>query len=280
MKKCAFLILPFVTCFLNGCDNIIKNRVIIIAGQSNAVGCSSLFGLKDYKEKVYQSSKEGYENIVLSSFCDFHSENTDFDRSITQLEAYNAFGPEAGIAYKLSKRSKKENFYLLKTAWGGTTIAKNWLNNGNRAYHYNISIDYLKSKLDEIKNKNITIDSITICWMQGESDAGDGEMSAQYRDNEKALFTYLRNDLEPYCNKIGIVDAFISTIRNNGFDKEVNNAKLSNSKELDNVKIIKTNGESIGALNLTFPEGEKSHYDSKSMYKLGVKFAEKAVELF
>lgn len=280
MKKILFLLSALITTFLSGCNKVTKNHVIIIAGQSNAAGCSNLFNLKDYSEKVYDSSKEGYENILLSSFCDFHTESSNFERKITQLEEYNGFGPEVGIAHKLSKTSKNEKYYLLKAAWGGTSINSNWLNEGKRAYHYNISIEYLKSKLEELKANNVSIDSLTICWMQGESDGAVKEFADKYKENEKALFTYFREDLSIYCSKIGIVDAFVSTLRGNPYAKVVNDAKLKVSKELKDIKIIRTNGENLGALKLTFDEGEYSHYDSESMYKLGVKFAKKAKRLF
>lgn len=280
MKKRSFLVVALLLIYLSGCKNTHKNRIILLMGQSNAVGCTSLFGLKDYKENVYNSSKEGYENILLSSYCDFHTESSEFERNLRQLEAYNGFGPEIGIAHKLSKRNRNENFYILKTAWGGTTIDSNWLNGGNRAYHYNISMNYITSKLNELKNNNVSIDSITICWMQGESDGSNEDTALRYQVNEKALFTYFRNDLKSFCNKVGIVDAFISTRISGRYDSKVNEAKFNNSKELKDIKIIRTNGERLGSLKLTFPEGENSHYDSKSMYKLGVAFAKKAIKLF
>ena len=281
MNKKTFLLIPLLTIVLCGCNNNKQvNRIIIVAGQSNAVGCTSLLGLKDYKEDVYDASKDGYDNILLSSYCDFHTASSEFEQGLRQLEGYNAFGPEIGIAHKLSKRNKNEKFYILKTAWGGTSINSNWLKEGKRAYHYNISMDYLKSKLDELKGKNIFIDSITLCWMQGESDGSDEISAMKYQENETAIFNYFREDLAPYSNKVGIVDAFISTLKGNRFAKDVNKAKLKVKRELDDIKVIRTNGECIGALKLTFPEGENSHYDSKSMYKLGVAFAKKAQKLF
>ena len=168
----------------------------------------------------------------------------------------------------------------MKTGWGGTSIDTNWLNDGKRAYHYNISIEYLKTKLNELQSQNISFDSITICWMQGEKDGAEKESASRYQNNEKALFTYFREDLSSYCSKIGIVDAYISTLRGNPYAGVVNKAKLAVSKELSDIKILKTNGESMNALKLTFDEGENSHYNSESMYKLGVGFAKKAKKLF
>ena len=262
------------------CQRREVNHIIIISGQSNAAGCSSLFDLKATEDGRYEKAKEGFDNIKLSCFCDFHTESSEFEQTLVQLEDYNGFGPEIGLGLRLEKYSKKGKFYICKTAWGGTSIAENWLTNGERGYHYTISMDYLIKTLDDLVNQGISIDTIDICWMQGETDAYHEDFAYSYKENEKILFNYFREDLNKYCDNIGIIDAFVCDRTHCVFSNIVNKAKAANADELDDVVIIKTNGEDRKAINLTLPEGESSHYDSESMYLLGTEFAKQIIRRY
>ena len=277
-----------------------KVPVIILAGQSNAVGV----GHSQYLSKTFSPEKvnelmAGYEDILI----DYDSHNCLSNGFVptapgcTGLSA-GSIGPELGMAEYLHAHHPGEKFYIIKWAYGGSRLWDDWASPAKDNYHadadprvpacgqadhagwcYNGLITLMKASLDRLAAMGLAPDFRAFCWMQGESDAcpGSEHMTKAYIDNFKCLM----NDFYGvYGCVLGknclLVDAGISETSCWAFADQLNAAKKSYAEQeghsyLDTV--------AAGLTTLTEPEGapDIAHYDAASYITLGRMFAKAAL---
>ena len=81
-----------------------KATVIILAGQSNASGCSlDEYLKKNVTEEKYAEYQNGYDNVYINYLSGMKRSNEFVKCKTLQGEIDGGFGPELGLAEKLSE---------------------------------------------------------------------------------------------------------------------------------------------------------------------------------
>ncbi len=260
-------------------------KAILLLGQSNATGCA----LNSYLEKnvgkeQYSIYEEGFSNVFVNYSVDncLNSSNGEFvNASIGFGHTSEYFGPELGIAERLSREYPDETIIILKYTYSGSCLKTQWLDEGDRGEIYKACIKFTKTYMDALLESNYNASLGAICWMQGESDAV-GKVADEYYDNQGRFVSFLREDLDKYADdgEIYFVDAGIQA--GNIFPRYgvVNEAKARFARE----SVLNLYFSTIDAhltTNLE-PEGEPDlpHYDSMSTLKLGYLFAEQIISSY
>lgn len=257
-------------------------QVVLLLGQSNAEGHTYV----QYLEKTVGAAKanlyaNGFDKVKIS-FANTISNNTSNGEfvSVKTGQGYTVerFGPEVGMAEKISEFDPVKRVYIIKYTYGGTTLNTQWRSpsSGNTGYLYTNAVNYTLQQCRKLEDADLYPVIKAICWMQGESDAS-GPSYNSYKTLEKNLVNDLRSDLAYYKDpnsEIGFVDAGISDCVAWTQYAIINSAKMQLADEdeyhtyLDTIAAnLKYNAEPAGAPDIY-------HYDSASQIKLGHLFGE------
>ena len=262
-------------------------RVIILAGQSNAAGCSR----DDYLQKnvtpeQYEKYKNGFDNVYINYYNTGISESHGFVKCKTnQGDMQGFFGPELGLAEKLSELYPNETIFIIKYAWSGTELSTLWRSpssGGEVGQLYTGLIQYVKNSIEflELKNYNVKIEAM--CWMQGESDSVDEAKALEYESNLTHFVSDFRAEFNDFASGDGsaFIDAYIADSFFWTHYKTVNAAKQSVADSSEINVVINTIEHGLTVTGE--PEGEPdiAHYDSLSEIKLGHLFAEECIKFF
>ena len=280
-----------------------KANVIILAGQSNAVGVGHAKYLPThFDQQTIQKFYNGYENVLINYFSHGIKSNGFVKTRVNCTEAAkDTLGPEVGIARNLSKRFNNEKFFIIKYAFGGVNLHKDWLskssgglynptasadkyddilsviNNGSNpgyGWCYNGFIKLMKESFALLKQQGYTPSIRAFFWMQGEGDALSLESVKRYEKLYDNFIQDVKTNFASYITDCVFVDAGISDFW--PFYKEMNEQKKKYAKEngyiyIDTISAgLTTNFEPI-------EEPDKAHYDSNSIVKLGELFADNIV---
>lgn len=278
-----------------------KASVIILAGQSNAVGVGHIKHLCDHfsHEKVAEYEK-GYPDVLIN----YHSHDKRSGGFVpTTLNCSEltkqTFGPEVGMAEELHTVGSDEEFFIVKCAFGGSSLWNDWLSptGGDRydassyadqvesvvkaldageplraGWAYNECVKLLNESLTELIGRGYSPKIRGFCWMQGESDACSAETADRYYEYYDALLHDFSGTFGEYLSDCIFVDAGISELWQHY--RTVNKAKTDyaashmNCVYIDTIAAgLTTNKEPSGAADL-------AHYDSDSVIKLGKLFTE------
>ena len=270
-----------------------KVYVIVLAGQSNAVGQSYAYHLSDEDLAKY---KEGYENVQiryqLNPFSETETKhvNTAFEPvKVGQGKGVDwtkypdgCIGPELGLAEYLSANYPDEQFYIIKSATGGTTLHDRWYSTSSLEYLgltdfadnslYVKLLDFVDENM-QILEKQYEPEIISFCWMQGENDAKD--YSADYEVLWSNLIKDLKNEWNSYLpeNGLSVIDAGITNYWTN-FD--VINAVKEKYAALSNknyyIDVVMDSSITAFKDNTDF-----AHLDAYAMLKLGQEFGKNVV---
>ncbi len=254
-------------------------KVILLLGQSNATGCA----LNSYLEKnvgkeQYSIYEDGFSG-VLTNFSVDNQLNTSCGEFVKTAVGFGHrveyFGPELGIAEKLSSAYPDETVVILKYTYSGSCLKTQWLDDGERGDIYKACMKFTETYMNALIESNYDAKIGAICWMQGESDAVKN-VADEYYDNQKRFVSFLREDLDKYADdgKIYFIDAGIQAGNIFPMYEAVNEAKarLANESELN--LYFSTIDEGL-TTNLEPEEApDLAHYDSMSELKLGHLFAE------
>ena len=278
-----------------------KARVIILAGQSNAVGVGWVKYLpRSYSSEEIKQFSDGYEKILINyTSHDIKSDGFVKTRINCCERTKDTLGPEVGIAKKLTEKYPDEEFFIVKCAVGGVSLAGDWLSPSSGAPYdekrsailpesisdpkvrflgwcYNEMIKRLSLALAQLKESGYEPEIIAFCWMQGESDSGNAEANEAYIGRYDALLGDLRaafpSAFSPDCRYI---DAAISERWNNYEKMNANKKKYAETHK--NHFFIDTVAEGLTTLNEPEENPDTAHYDCASTVKLGELFAEKIV---
>ena len=288
-KLCLLLLSPIILtsagCNSNGESGAKKVDVIIISGQSNAVGCTYSEYIEDtYKYGEYQ---KGYSNIQIAYDCwtkdwpasgiTFYSQNTSKNNDFVKVKlgqgnSINTFGPEIGIAEAMHEKYG-DKLFLIKFACGGSNLKDDWL--GSSSPMYGRMIDYVKLQIENLKKKGYAPTIKAFCWMQGEGDSYYGYYQS-YRDNLRTFINDVRDDLRSLAGDkdIPFIDAGISDASEWEYYRQVNNAKKLVAEENDNNFYIDTIAAGLHTDKEPLFKVDVCHYDSESEIQLGHLFAE------
>ena len=264
--------------------------VVVISGQSNAVGCTFTKCIK----RSIGSSKEteymrGYEGIKIAYDCwtkdvkadnsfYFFSQNKSKDDGFVKVmlgqgNSLSTFGPEIGIA-----ESMHENYagklFLIKYACGASNLKDDWTKRNSPMYGR--FIEYVKNQMGNLKKQGYEPTIKAFCWMQGEGDSYDGYYQ-EYYDNLKEFVGNVRTDLKELAGnkEIPFIDAGINNSPQWQYYRKVNEAKEQFANDSENNIYIDTIEAGLHTNQEPFDEVDTAHYDTESQVLLGKLFAEK-----
>ena len=259
-------------------------KVIILGGQSNAVGSSSIsqlhnkFGEDKYKEYangyenvkiIYRCTSTGRENLSLSNYSD-----TFVNVKAGQGYTSSSFGPELGLAEYLNKNYPNETFYIIKYAIGGCSMAGYWnVNKEDKQSGLTNFKETVDLGLSQLKEQGLDPKIIAFLWMQGESDCGSLPGAFNYYDMQVGLVDHIREIYAPNASNKGIafIDAEISDSGYWNFYMPLNSVKRDIEKLSPINFLIDTNGNGLTTL---YENNDPAHYDSDSMIWLGQLYGE------
>ncbi len=291
VKIVCFMISAILTSGILCCCKVIPEQppkeysneaqVVVLLGQSNAEGHThSQYLKKTVGEKAAQYA-DGFENVLIS-YANTISANTSDGEFVPvrtgQGNSADRFGPEVGMAEKIAAIDPQKKVYIIKYAYGGTTLVSQWRSPscGNTGGLYTNAVNYILEQCRKLEELDLYPVIKAVCWMQGESDAS-GQGYSSYETLERNFVADLRKDLDYYrdpSSVIGFVDAAISDCPAWTNFQVVNAAKKKLAEEDDFHTYIDTiaeglkyNAEPAGAPDIY-------HYDSSSEIKLGHLFAD------
>ena len=259
--------------------------VIVISGQSNAVGCThSNCITRSMGSSKYSTYMRGFESIKIAYDCwtkdegpmfysQNKSKNNDFVKvMLGQGNSEATFGPEIGIAEALHE-THANNVFLIKYACGASNLKDDWAKRDSPMYGR--FVNYVKAQIENLKSKGYIPTIKAFCWMQGEGDSYDQYYQVYY-DNLKEFVGNLRTDLKEQAgNKdFPFIDAGISNAKLWQYYRRVNEAKKQFADDSDNNFYIDTIAAGMHTNEEPFDTPDEAHYDTESEVQLGHLFAE------
>ena len=191
-------------------------KVIILAGQSNAVGRSrcDFLGTKVSPEKFAEYTN-GYSNVQIMYDCNNGNESGEFvNVALGQGASSDLLGPEIGLAEYLSENFPDEKFYIIKYAKGGSDLETQWYNAKKESIGTLLTgmTEFVNTGLLTLQGQGLDPKIIGFLWNQGESDATHIPQAARYYANLEGLVDYVRTTFADYASVKGIsfFDAAIS----------------------------------------------------------------------
>lgn len=266
-------------------ENVAK--VIILSGQSNAVGTSVNYSLQQNIGKdEYSKYSAGFSNVKILFYNEcldasgkvvFSQKSASFvDVKPGQGVNPTMFGPELGLAVYLSETYPDETFYIIKCATGGATLYDHYnpTTKGTDSNECLITLDkQIENGLKLLEDEGLTPKIVGMLWMQGESDANLASQAYNYYELETALIAHVREKYADYASVRGI--AFIdAAISNSGMWSNylaLNYSKILLSRDSHLNYFIDTNAHGLTTLE---ENNDYAHYDSTSMLLLGQLFGQ------
>ena len=286
--------------FSVGCKDFkMKNdvNVIILSGQSNAVGCKAYeYLVQTVGQQKYEEYSTGYEDVKIAFnnwTCDYaspartktlqnYSKNGKFVKvQLGQGNVPTNFGPEIGFSEELHEKFGNKLF-IIKCACGASNLMDDWADSNSDMF-LNLK-NFVHKKMAELKDEGYNPVLRAFLWMQGEGDSYDNYYqyylfnTERFKNNlDKEFLKYTQNENIPFIDA-GIGAGFNHSTNKNEWEyyQEVNEAKRKFASESDTNIYIDTISE--GLHSDQEPE-DYVHYDSESQIKLGHLFA-KACEPF
>ena len=264
-----------------------KVSVILLAGQSNAVGCSlNQYLQKNVSRQKYKEYQNGYDKIYINHYTGYNESKGFIKTSTNQGETDDYFGPEVGLAEKLHEMYPDEFFIVIKYAWSGTNLYEQWLSpssTGNTGPLYQGFVQFVKQNINDLNNKGYSTEIVGMCWMQGESDSATVESATNYENNLKNLINDVRIEFAENAatNGIAFIDAYIAD-KNNWWPQSalINQSKQNVANLAVNNIVIDSNAHGLRCDKEPVEAPDMAHYDSLSQIKLGHLFAEQVAQFF
>ena len=293
-RKLYLLTLIPVLLFSSGCGGkkMKSVNVIILSGQSNAVGCKAYKFLETTMPEKYPEYLAGYNDVKIAY------NNWTVDWTVTRpprpVELQNSspkgkfvnvqlgqgnttsnFGPEIGIAEELHERWGNK-LYIIKVACGASNINDDWAQNDYEMFR--TLVNFVGKRFAELEEEGLKPYLRAFCWMQGEGDAFQNYWNV-YDLNLEGFKKNLDKELLKYTedNNLPFIDAGIGRgTHENGKDEwvyynEVNQCK----KEFAEKSPTNIYFDTIeNGLHSNQEPDDDVHYDSESQIKLGHLFAQ------
>ncbi len=167
-----------------------KAKVILLSGQSNAVGVGHTKYLSKYfDEKTINRFNAGYEKVLIH-YVSHNMKNESFEPvRVGQAEKYRkTLGPEIGIAKKLTEKYPDEEFFIIKCAFENCTyidaaISDVWenyeaMNERKRVYAEKMGHRYIDTIAEGLTTRNEPEDNPDVYHYDLDSTVKLGELFA------------------------------------------------------------------------------------------------------
>ncbi|KAB2641611.1 MAG: sialate O-acetylesterase [Verrucomicrobia bacterium] len=243
-----------------------KLKVYISSGQSNSVGCSMVTPMPD-KYKGYN------KNVIVfvRGECRLGEYGWAYLRDglgsgFGDRDGKGTFGPELLFGYTMAPQDPAQVMAIVKIAWGATNLGVQWRSPSAGGVTGNLYTNWVKfyqeamAKLDPAFEPEVA----GMLWMQGESDASDKKMTADYAKNLAALIKDVRAEVKQ--PDMPVVLAQISKTAAWGPDlgDGLRAAQLEVTKSVPHTATFATDDYKLG---------DPWHYDTAGMISLGERFA-------
>ena len=264
-----------------------KATVILLAGQSNAAGCSrDEYLQKNVSPEQYEKYADGFDNVYINYFASATNESHAFVKcEARQGEWGGFFGPELGLAEKLNETFPDQTFFIIKYAWGGTNLYEQWRSpssGGEVGPLYNSFVEYALNSVEYLTLKGYDVSIEAMCWMQGEADSMEEQHAIDYEANLSNFVSDIRTEFAPYASRDGIafVDAYIADSYFWKHYIQLNQSKQAVADSSPMNVAIDTIAHGLSITEEPIGEPDIAHYDSLSEIKLGHLFAEQCISFF
>ncbi len=294
----VFIFLAIISAQISTVANppIVKLKVIVLAGQSNAVGYNNIKELHGYSAFLTENSA----NLAKVMFWPGSNAKPGYSNAWTKLqpgvsgislnEPYKdgAFGPEIGFAIALQKLRPSEKIAIIKYAEGGTGIArsqdysdyipalKDFNDKGRNWYppyqgksggllYINLT-ENIRNALTALKNQGLKYEIAGFLWMQGEHEAGISKtMAGDYGKLLNLFRKSIRKDLKK--KKLPFV---VGEINSHAwvFADIARKGQAEACQKDPNTILVKTIDLTRGSI------GGVAHFDANGMMTLGERFAQ------
>ena len=164
-----------------------KINVLLIAGQSNALGISHFAQLPAEKQRNY--------DVGIYFNTNIENENNGVWQMVRPGlgQKSDRFGLELPAAHVLSARGEK--WVILKYASDGTALYDRW-NKARSAEDYNALIGTIRTAVQDLRAKGFEVVFRGLLWQQGCSDSIKAHTAAEYEQNLRAFVENLREDTQ------------------------------------------------------------------------------------
>ena len=273
-----------------------KANVIVLAGQSNAVGVGHVKYLsKHFDAQTEAALRRGYENVKINYVSHDIASGGFVNTTVNCTErTKDTLGPELGIAKSLTQRYPGEEFFIVKCAVGGSNLHNDWRSPASGVPYeearvaepekaleskefrfpgwcYNALVKLLGESLGTLEKEGYSPEIIAFCWMQGESDPDKNGATEAYIGRYDGLLRDIRGAFPAYFEKCTYIEAGISEMWEQY--QKLNAYKKAYAEEKGHIYL-----DTVGAGLTTRYEPEEepdvAHYDCGSTVRLGELFAE------
>jgi len=281
-KYVVIILLMMSVCFFACSKSSVKEMdLIIVAGQSNAVGydanADELAADSSDKQVLFwwrcgDPVPDQYDSTSHQKWTHLQAQpkgNPNKTKGVKRQYGnfrYKAgFGPEMGLARKLMAEEGKE-FAIVKVAFSGTSVSNDWnpSDAGSRGACYRSLIAETKAAIQAAKEKNIHLRLRAMLWVQGESDANE-RSAARYAKDLAAMIESLRYDLQaPQFTVLLALNTHFNEEKNI-FVPKIIEAQKEVAKNISDCVYVDTSKAEVA---------NKVHFSSKGTLEIGVQFAE------
>ncbi len=278
-----------------------KANLIILAGQSNAVGVGYTSYLpKHFSAETVEKYHTGWEKIQIHYYS--HNQKNDCFTPVKTGQACaggTTFGPEVGMAEYLSEVYPDEEFFIVKCAFGCMSMHRDFCSpSGNAPYDkdayadqypdilaahgqgaeirpgwcYNELVKITRDSIAMLEEAGYTPEIREFCWMQGEADGEDMAHVTNYGGLYDSMLADFTDTFRAYMPDCTFADAAIGPRWQ--YHKELNAIKAAYAAAHPNHTFIDTIAAGLTTENEPTSEPDTAHYDADSVIRLGHLFAE------
>lgn len=282
-----------------------KAKIIVLSGQSNAVGVGHVKCLKrNFSEEKIEEYFKGYENIKINYYS--HDKKSDgftiTKKGCTEIHK-DTIGPELGMAEYLNENFPGEEFYIVKFAVGGANLKNDFLSPSGGGYYdvknfkseyngfiddyfkkgyakagwcYNGLVSVLNDSIEYLKDMGLSPEIIGFCWMQGESDSTKIEDVDNYRTYFDNFINDFKTGFSEYLKDCVFADAGISDVWQ--CCEEMNMFKKEYAQNHSGFVYVDTIANGLTTRFEPVDEPDIAHFDCGSVIKLGKLFMEAIID--
>ncbi len=256
-----------------------KAHVIILTGQSNATGRAPVSELDESKapKALLDGLEKGFDTIQIKFALNTGArEQTEFSPVLLGQSADTEhFGPEVGLAYKLSKTYPDETFYVLKYSCSGAGLSKHFQDNNGEWQYLSKRI---KKALDDMKKDGLDPEVFAVLWMQGETDSWSYDETNCYAEKQEDFINRVKKLITGYeaPNGFTFIDAAISESSAWTLSPIINAQKrICDAKDINYVFV-----DTVAAGLISGVENDDiAHYGPHDQVELGYMFADEIIKV-
>ncbi|MDP0490411.1 MAG: sialate O-acetylesterase [Verrucomicrobiota bacterium JB023] len=231
-------------------------RVFLMAGQSNMSGAGLWKELKESEKKPTAGVQIWHKG-----------QWQDIGPGVSANEG--RFGPELSFGREMKEAFPEDDIYLIKTAAGGTSMYKHWKVWDGQGPLLKRFLKTANAALENLEDEGIEYSIEGMIWMQGESDAAQGQ-GAVYEESLLKFIQAMRKEFDvremPF-----VMGRILPT-----FDKPEGNGPMVRAAQ----EKVAAEDEKVACFDTDdFPRINKGHYNHEGQLMMGEAFAEHLLEL-